>query len=295
MRCCFSHFVRNSRCTLGLKIPGLHHDESILKTLGKPSKAVSPPDKMIPGGKAGDEWVGPRGMVYCWCPPGKFTMGSPETETGRFADETQREVVVKEGFWMAKYEWPRGLWRGNKNGKAIDNDKLHPVNMVSQSKDTLAREIKPMNEAAKKAGLLPPGWEFGLPSEIQWEYAARAGTQTRYFFGNDMAQLVRYANFADKSYYDTGDIYSNSAHRTLNDRSPGPSLVGNYLPNPWGLHDIYGNVSEWCENGKARGGSRISLPENCRSAYRDFYSSRNDQNYLGYRLVIRKATAKVKK
>ena len=55
---------------------------------------------MIPGRKAGDEWVGPRGMVYCWCPPGKFTMGSPETETGRFTDEAQREVSVKEGFWI---------------------------------------------------------------------------------------------------------------------------------------------------------------------------------------------------
>ena len=51
----------------------------------------------------------------------------------------------------------------------------------------------------------------------------------------------------------------------------------------------------WTSEDKACGGSRISLPENCRSAYRDFYSSRNDQNYLGYRLVIRKATAKVKK
>ena len=165
-----------------LKIPDLHYDELVLETLGKPSKVVSPPNKMIAGRKFGDEWVGPRGMVYCWCPPGKFTMGSPEVEKGRFEDETQREVEIQEGFWMAKYEWPRGLWRGNRNNKAIDKDKLHPVNMVSQSKDTLSREIKPMNEAAKKSGLLPPGWEFGLPSESQWEYAARAGTTTTYFF-----------------------------------------------------------------------------------------------------------------
>ena len=205
-------------------------------------------------------------------------------------------MTIEDGFWMQKYELIRG--QSTTVGRYMPRDmvgehKLHPLNKYHM--DDGKQIGLNLTSREQKAGRLPAGWEYSQPSEEQWEYAARAGTQTRYFFGNDMAQLVRYANFADKSYYDTGDIYSNSAHRTLNDRSPGPSLVGNSLPNPWGLHDIYGNVSEWCENGKARGGSRISLPENCRSAYRDFYSSRNDQNYLGYRLVIRKATAKVKK
>jgi sulfatase modifying factor 1 len=274
----------------GLKIPGLHHDESVLKTLGKPSKAVSPPNKMIAGGKAGDEWVGPRGMVYCWCPPGKFTMGSPETETGRFADEAQRQVIVKEGFWMAKYEWPRGLWRGNRNQKAIDKDKLHPVNMVSQSKDTLSREIKPMNEAAKKAGLLPPSWEFGLPSEIQWEYAARAGTTTAYFFGHDPALIDKYANFADKAWFDTGETYANHAHRTLSDGHAKLAPVGSLQPNPWGLHDVLGNIAEWTDDAVMRGGSWVSIPQYCRSAHRQKMGDRDQRNYLGVRVVIRKAS-----
>ncbi|MGE4549796.1 MAG: caspase family protein, partial [Opitutales bacterium] len=85
-----------------LERPQVYHDEAILQSLAKPSRPVSPPGKMVPGRKAGDEWVGPRGMVYCWCPPGKFSMGSPESEKGRFLDETQREVEIKEGFWMAK-------------------------------------------------------------------------------------------------------------------------------------------------------------------------------------------------
>ena len=191
--------------------------EAVFNTLGLASPVVGPPGKMVPGRKAGDEWVGPRGMVYCWCPPGRFVMGSPENEPGRFSDEEQREVVIREGFWMAKYEWPRGLWRGNRKNKAVDEDKLHPVNMVSQSKDTLAREIKPMNEAARKSGLLPAGWEFALPSEAQWEYAARAGTTTAYFFGNQPTQIHKHANFADKTAYDTGSIYTNHAHRTLDD------------------------------------------------------------------------------
>ena len=273
-----------------LEIPDLHYDESVLKALGKPSKAVSPPDKMIPGRKAGDEWMGPRGMVYCWCPPGKFTMGSPETETGRFTDEAQREVSVKEGFWMAKYEWPRGLWRGNKNSKAIDHDKLHPVNMVSQSKDTLSREIKPMNEAAKKAGILPLSWEFGLPSEVQWEYAARAGTTEAYFFGKDSAKIHHYANFADKTWFDTGEIYANHANRSLSDGYAKLAPVGALKPNPWGLHDVIGNVAEWTDNAVMRGGSWLSTVQNCRSAHRQKMGDRDQRDHLGVRIIIRKST-----
>lgn len=279
-----------------LKIPDLHYDELVLETLGKPSKVVSPPNKMIAGRKFGDEWVGPRGMVYCWCPPGKFTMGSPEVEKGRFEDETQREVEIQEGFWMAKYEWPRGLWRGNRNNKAIDKDKLHPVNMVSQSKDTLSREIKPMNEAAKKSGLLPPGWEFGLPSESQWEYAARAGTTTTYFFGAEHTQISYYANFADKTWFDTGEIYANHAHRSLSDGYSKLAPVGSLQPNNWGLHDMLGNVAEWTDAAVMRGGSWISTPWNCRCAHRQKMGDRDQRNYLGIRVVIRKiSTATPKK
>ena len=273
-----------------LEIPQVHYEESILQSLDKPSTAVSPPSKMIPGRKAGEEWVGPRGMVYCWCPPGKFTMGSPNEESGRFADEAQREVEIKEGFWMAKYEWPRGLWRGNFNRVAIGNHKLHPVNMVSQSKDTLAREIKPMNEAARKSGLLPAGWEFALPSEAQWEYAARAGTTTTYFFGNQPTQIHKHANFADKTAYDTGSIYTNHAHRTLDDGVAALARVGSYAPNAWGIYDVHGNVAEWCDNAAMRGGSWVSLPQNCRAAARQPMGDRDQRNYLGVRVIIRKAS-----
>ncbi|MEM7010791.1 MAG: SUMF1/EgtB/PvdO family nonheme iron enzyme [Verrucomicrobiota bacterium] len=176
---------------------------------------------------------------------------------------------------MQKYELTRGHFVSlgrNMPREMVGNHKLHPLNKYHM--DDGKNIGRNLTKTELQAGRLPDGWHYSQPSEEQWEYAARAGTKTPYFFGADMSQLPRFANFGDKSYYDTGDIFSNSAHRVLDDGSPGPSLVGAYLPNPWGLHDIYGNVSEWCENG---------------SAYRDSYASRSDQDYLGYRLVIQKA------
>jgi formylglycine-generating enzyme required for sulfatase activity len=143
-----------------------------------------------------------------------------------------------------------------------------------------------LTEEERKQGRLPSEWEYDLPSADQWEYAARAGTRSLYYFGDDMRPLPEHANFADKSFYDSGDIYSNHAHRALDDGVVKLATVGSFKPNPWGLHDVYGNVAEWCRDKSACGGGWVSLGENCRSAYRDYYSSRNEQNYLGYRIVI---------
>ena len=103
-------------------------------------------------------------------PAGAIVMGSPENEPAGTRMKLSVRWVLADGFWMAKYEWPRALWRGSRHRAAVDRHKLHPVNMVSQSKDTRDREIRPMNAAAQK--LLPAGWEFAMPGEDQWEYAA---------------------------------------------------------------------------------------------------------------------------
>ncbi len=254
---------------------------------GTGSTAISPPDKFVPGSQAGDEWVNSRGMVFCWCPPGKWTAGSPDDTPGRFPDEARREVVIADGFWIGKFELTRSQNLRNQGGNAADPQKILPVESLHW--DDGSRMIHAtLTEEQRKAGHLPSTWEYHLPTEDQWEYAARAGTTSRFYFGDDITALPQHANFADKSFYDSGDIYSNHAHRSLDDGHVGLAPAGSFKPNPWGLHDVYGNVAEWCRDLGARGGSWVSLAENCRSAYRDNYHSRNQQTYLGYRIVIQK-------
>jgi len=250
----------------------------------------SPPSpKFAPGKQAGDQWVNSRGMMFCWCPPGSYTAGSPVDEPGRYADEKQRVVTIKEGFWIGKYEVTRAQWMGPvpRNGVATAND--HPQDMANQSKDG-GRALRPLNEAERKNGSLPDDWEYALPTEEQWEYAARAGTKTRFYFGDDIAELPKHANFGDRSYYDTLNVYSNSAHRTLNDGFAQLAPVGSFAPNPWGLHDVYGNLAEWCENRATRGGSWVSSAQNCRSAYRHVFGDRDNEIFIGFRFVIRKTS-----
>lgn len=249
---------------------------------GRGSQAISPPDKFVDGKHVGDEWVNRRGMVFCWVPPGSYTAGSPPETPGRYADEQQRPVTIAEGFWMSKYELTHDQWQGtNLPRDAVASHKLHPQDKGNQSKDG-GRVLKALNDADP----LPGGWQYTLPSEEQWEYAARAGTATRFYFGDDVEQLPQHANFGDRSYFDTLDVYSISAHRTLNDGFAQLAPVGSFAANPWGLHDVYGNVAEWCSNAASRGGSWVSQAENCRSAYRHQFGDRDNEIFIGFRLII---------
>lgn len=257
-------------------------------TLGKASRAVSPPDRFVFGRKAGDEWVNARGMVFCWCPPGRYVKGSPEGEPGRYPDEIQREVVIADGFWIGKYELTLSQnLRGNRPHRSISANKLDPLTMVNLD-DARSMTQRTFTQAEHKANRLPEDWQYSLSTEDQWEYAARAGTKTMWHFGDDVRDLPRYANFADKTWYDTGDIYSNAAHRILSDGVVKLARVGSYQPNAWGIYDMHGNVAEWCMSSATRGGSWASAPPNTRAAFRQVFTSRNEQNFIGYRLVIRK-------
>ena len=259
---------------------------------GAGSQAISSRDKFVVGKKAGDEWVNRSGLVFCWCPPGRFIAGSPAGVAGRYPDEEQREVTISDGFWLSKFELAFGQPVANRKAgrNALARHKLDPMTMINH--DDAKSMTRNLTAAEQKAGRLPADWQYTLPTEEQWEYAARAGTTSTYYFGEDMEQLPLHANFGDKSYYDSLDIFSNAADRRLNDGFVKLAPIGSYRPNGWGFHDMYGNVAEWCINTAIRGGGWVSDPRNCRSAYRDSFSSRNEQNFIGYRLVIQKTPTK---
>lgn len=104
-----------------------------------------------------------------------------------------------------------------------------------------------LTEREHAAGRLPKNLKFTLPTVTQWEYACRAGTETRYSFGNDLSLFPQYANFPDKSAHDYNRFMSYEERiMKYDDGFACVAPVGSFRPNAWGLYDMHGNVSEWC-------------------------------------------------
>ena len=202
-----------------------------------PTKTVVP--SAFNGSKAGDERE-VAGIKLCWCPPGRFTMGSPPGEPERRPGEDQVEVTLTKGFWMGKYEATQGQWKrvigklpGELTAELPEGDDFPVGNVNFAEAEAFCRKL---TELGRQSGDLPKDWEFRLPTEAQWEYACRAGTTTATSFGDKLSS--KQANFKGKPY---------------NGAEPGPSLnraakVGSYPANAWGLHDMHGNIFEWCRD-----------------------------------------------
>ena len=210
-------------------------------------------------------------------PAGKFVMGSPVLEKGRFDIEKQHEVTLTNPFYMGKYEVTQKQWitvTGNNPSKTV-GDEL-PVTNVSW---------EDCQEFINKLNAKPNGG-YRLPTEAEWEYACRAETSTAYSFGNKITS--KHANFMDS-------------------KEGKPKEVGRYKPNTFGLYDMHGNVWEWCEDWLAdyppgavtdpkghekkesrvlRGGSFKSDEPSCRSSYR--HRGVPDYKFLsnGFRLAM---------
>lgn len=305
-----------------------------------PSVAVSPPGALAAGPAPGAEWVNSIGMVFCWCPPGSMTIGSEEREPGREPDELRADVTFADGFWMGKHElsYRELLSLGPGVYLATGNHKLQPLNRPPP-RDHLAKLLATLDEQA------PAGWHYAVPTEVEWEYAARAGTTSAYSFADDPAALPRHGNFADRTLRESasygewatthGDKTKNPvffgdrqtgifsyAHKTWSDSSAVMARVGSYAANPWGLHDMHGNVAEltstlyhparvaedvpeakiaeWLGRPESRGfvckgGSWASVPASCRSSFRGWSQqlARGGviENVIGLRLVLRPRVA----
>lgn len=304
-----SHNGRGHRHPLPAE--GLNHQHNGVQPVVRPTPAPITPQVPEP------EMVSIRG--------GTFIMGSPASETGQGSDEKQHSVTVR-NFRIAKHEVTVGEFRRfvNSSGYKTDAEKnadgmqgcyayngtrwdntagrswkspgftqtdRHPAVCISQ-RDALAY-VAWLGKATGK--------RYGLPTEAQWEYAARAGTSTARYWGNDPDQACRSANVADES---TKRIsgYTGWTLHNCNDQTSYTAEVGRYNANSWGLKDMLGNVLEWtcsaydrdyggAENKCAssgrrvvRGGSWDKSPDYVSSAIRGKSTATYRSDDIGFRL-----------
>jgi len=230
------------------------------------------------------------GMEFVLIPAGEFDMGSPMHEKRRKLWESPvHRVTIKKPFYLSKYPVTQEQWQVvmGDNPSYYRGEK-HPVENVSWNEvQVFFSKLNALENARENNRI------FRLPTEAEWEYASRAGTETAYFFGNDESKLREYAWFLENSGFETHP-------------------VGLKKPNPWGLYDIYGNVWEWVQDeyhisykgapadGRAwenlfpsisipvrvrRGGGWNGNAGCCRSAERLFAAQDKRLNSLGFRAV----------
>jgi formylglycine-generating enzyme required for sulfatase activity len=235
----------------------------------------------------------PTNMVFI--PPNTFTMGSPTNELDRATDEgPQTTVILTRGFWIGQYEVTQGEYLSvmGTNPSPFPGDPSRPVTSVSWPDAT--NYCAKLTQQELAAGRIPAGTQYRLPTEAEWECAARAGTTTRFSYGDDPA----YASLGSHAWYASNSGFT-------------PHPVGLKLPNPWGLYDMEGNVVEWCQDwfgllsggiqtdptGPAsslsgrkvtRGGAFDNTQQSCRSAERSLFNAGpfDTDTDLGFRVVL---------
>ncbi|MBR5625075.1 formylglycine-generating enzyme family protein [bacterium] len=223
---------------------------------------------------------------------GTFVMGSPTNELGRFNNENSHEVTIDKPFYIGVFEITQKQYQlitGCDPSEFVGDTK--PVQNVSFL-DIRGREkgaAWPANDDVDDYSFLGKlraklKMNFDLPTEEQWEYACRAGTVTALNNGTNLASIDTDSNL------DILGLYAGNGGLDLW-KSKGPTAVGSYRPNSWGLYDMHGNVWEWCLAGNTgirvfRGGCWRSCAGNCRSARRDGNCSGNASALYGFRVVL---------
>lgn len=218
-------------------------------------------------------WSNSFGMEFTLIFPGEFLMGSPETEEQRGVNEYQVAVTLTQPFYFGRVvvtqaEWFKVMrttpWSGL---PFVEEGDRYPACYVNCS--------DAMEFCATLTRELPGNWVYTIPTESQWEYCCRAGTTTRYSFGDDESKLWAYAWYSDNA-HDIDEWYPHA-------------VVSEKLSNGWGLYGMHGNLWEWCNNlykerepGASdqettalfssrmfRGGTWAASSVDCRSAARD--------------------------
>ena len=230
-------------------------------------------------------------LEMIWVSPGTFIMGSPISEANRDPAETEHNVTLTKGFYLGKYEVTQAQYAAVMTGNAqglsptpsqYSGNPNRPVELVSW--DDVQIFLSRLNAAEQAAGRLPSGWSYVLPTEAEWEYACRAGTNTVYSWGATIAPSN--ANYSSSGFGQTRD-------------------VGQYAANPWGFFDMHGNVYEWVADrygtypavpvtdptGSALGSDRVYRGSSwsndamhLRAAKRDNSAPSSRSHYVGFRL-----------
>jgi formylglycine-generating enzyme required for sulfatase activity len=221
-------------------------------------------------------------MAFVLLPAGDFVAGSPTTETGHQDDEVLYPVHVGRPFYMAAQEVTRGQWAAvmSPDQPPSAPESLLPV--VNVTWDEARQFLDRMNAGQE--------WRLRLPSEVEWEYACRAGTTTPFSTGQQLT--------TDEANYN-GDFPL--AGQSMGENRRRVTAVGSFAPNPWGLFDMHGNVWEWTNDAYdethkvIRGGSWRFNADSARCALRYHHRPQDRGDSLGLRLVRDLTTEEAKR